>query len=70
MPKMTLELDQLDFDTIQNEIAQRQSRSRRIDPDGPTILPDGESCLAGAVIAEVIRDLNEYRDLYAGKSCG
>jgi hypothetical protein len=39
-----------------------------IDPDGPpksgTILPDGESCLAGAILAECVRDLDEYRTLW------
>lgn len=59
MPKLVLELDQSDFDTIQNEIALRQMRSRKIDPDGPTILPEGASCLAGTLIAEAIRDLND-----------
>lgn len=62
MPKMILELDDLDYDTIQKEIALRQMRSRKIDPNGPTIVPEGESCLAGALIAEAIRDLDDYRD--------
>jgi hypothetical protein len=64
MPKMILELDQLDFDAIQKEIAFRQSRSRNIDPSGSTIIPDGESCLAGSLLAESIRDLNEYRSIF------
>ena len=59
--RMTLELDDLDYATIQKEIAYRQARSRLIDPQGPTIIPDGESCLAGALIAECIRDLTDYR---------
>jgi hypothetical protein len=74
---MTLTLDELDYATIQREIAHRQVRSRwpvgnespgLIDPDGPpksgTILPDGESCLAGAILAECVRDLDEYRTLW------
>lgn len=63
MPKMILELDDLDYATIQKEIAYRQARSRRHYPESPTLVPDGESCLAGALLAEVIRDLNEYRGL-------
>ena len=59
--RMTLELDNLDYATIQWEIAYRQARSRLIDPKGPTLVPDGESCLAGALIAECIRDLTDYR---------
>jgi hypothetical protein len=58
---MTLELDVLDYATIQKEIAYRQARSRLIDPQGPTLVPGGESCLAGALIAEAIRDLIDYR---------
>lgn len=62
--KMELLLDDLDFDTIQAEIAHRQARSRLIAPNSPTILPDGESNLAGAIIAECVRDLAEYRTLW------
>lgn len=63
MPNRRIELilDDLDFDTIQAEIAHRQVRSRAIAPDSPTILPDGDSNLAGAIMAEVVRDLNDYR---------
>jgi hypothetical protein len=60
---MTLTLDELDYATIQREIAHRQARSRAIGDDR-TILPDGESCLAGAVLAECVRDLDEYRALW------
>lgn len=60
---MMLTLDELDYATIQKEIAHYQARSRAIDPKGPTILPDGDSCLAGAIIAESIRSLNEYREI-------
>ena len=62
---MTLTLDELDYAAIQKEIAGRQERSRAIDPDGPTIVPDGNSCLAGAILAECCRDLIDYRDKYA-----
>jgi hypothetical protein len=61
---LTLILDELDHITIQKEIAHRQARSRAIDPDGPTILPDGDSNLAGAIVAEIVRDLWEYRALW------
>ena len=62
MATMTLILDQLDYDAIQEEIAHRQARSRAICPESPTILPDGESNLAGAIVAEMVRDLREYRE--------
>ena len=58
---LVLELDELDWDVIQNELAQRQAER---DADGMYSIPDGDSNLAGAVLAECIRDLNEYRDLY------
>ena len=63
MPRMTLELDEADFGTIQAELTLRQCRGRTRDG---VVLPDSDSCLAGTMLAEVIRDLNEYRDLYAG----
>ncbi|WP_152051588.1 hypothetical protein [Tautonia marina] len=59
---MTLELDEDDYRIIQAEIACRQRRSREAFPGEPTLLPEGESSLAGAILAEVIRDLDEYRD--------
>lgn len=61
---MTLELDEIDYDTIQKEIAHRQARSRVIAPNRPTILPDSGSNLAGAIFAECCMDLIEYRDRY------
>ena len=66
MPNRRIELilDDLDFDTIQAEITHRQVRSRSIAPDSPTILPDGDSNFAGAIMAEVVRDLNDYRALW------
>lgn len=72
MPKriMTLELDELDYDTIQQEITHRQARSRAIAPNSPTILPDGDSNLAGSIFAECCRDLIEYRDLYDAEQSG
>lgn len=58
---IVLELDEADYDTIQREIAHRQARMR--DAHG-TILPDGDSNLAGAILAEVVRDIEEYRSLF------
>ena len=57
---ITLELDEEDWDTIQREFAKQQSNR---DEDGP-LLPDGTSNMAGAMIAEAIRNLDEYRSLY------
>ena len=66
MPKreIVLILDEDDWDTIQNEFAQRQA-DRMDDGEGGTrpILPEGESNDAGAMVAEIIRDLDEYRSL-------
>ena len=72
---LTLTLDEPDYATIQAEIARRQlvrwpdgnASPGLIDPNGPaksgTIMPDGDSCLAGTLIAEMVRDLDEYRGL-------
>jgi hypothetical protein len=58
---MELILDDADFDAIQGEIARRQMAPAGRWPEGGTILPDGESNLAGALVAEMVRDLGEYR---------
>lgn len=55
-------LDELDYDTIQNELARRQA-VRFPDGTGP-IVPDGDSNLAGAMLAEAIRDIDEYRSIF------
>lgn len=60
MRTITLVLDEDDWNTIQGEIARKQSFR---DGDGP-ILPEGTSNLAGACIAEAIRDLEEYRAIW------
>ena len=52
--RVELVFDELDYDAIQNEIALRQK--------GNTI-PDGESDVMAAVLADCIRDLEEYRVL-------
>jgi hypothetical protein len=59
---ITLVLDDLDYDLIQAEFSHRQVRSRTIDPTGETIVPEGDSNLAGALVAEIVRDLHDYRD--------
>lgn len=63
MRTITLELDEDDWNAIQKEIAIRQSRR---DKDGP-LLPDGESNMVGAMLAEVVRDLEEYRAAWEGE---
>ena len=54
--KIVLEVDELDYQAIQTEFAKRQGQRRP--------LPEGESDLAGAMVAEAIRDLDEYRALW------
>lgn len=61
--RIELILDDDDFNAIQAEITHRQMRSRWDDAEGGTVLPEGESNLAGALLAEVIRDLDDHRDL-------
>lgn len=58
MKTMKLTLDELDYAAIQEEISLRQVQGRT------TTLPDRNSCLAGSMIAEMVRDLREYRDLF------
>jgi hypothetical protein len=59
--RLVLELDEDDYRDIQREITRRQVRSRVALGEPLTeSLPDGESNLAGAVLAEVVRDLWEY----------
>ncbi len=60
MRTITLELDEDDWDSIQGEIARRQVNR---DKDGP-LLPDGESNMVGAMLAEAVRDLQEYRAIW------
>lgn len=58
--------DELDYDTIQNELAKRQA-CRWPDGSGP-IVPDGDSNLQGVMIAESIRDLDEYRSMFNARN--
>ena len=55
---MTFVVDEDDYSTIQAEIAKRQAEGRT------GVLPEGESDLVGSHIAEMIRDLDDYRSLY------
>lgn len=64
MPTMTLTLDDDDYAAIQRAITHYQTTQRWDDEEGGVMLPDGESCLAGAILAECCRDLEEYRALY------
>ena len=52
--QVILQLDEDDARVWHEEVSARQ-RIRRP-------LPDGESNTAGAMVAEIIRDLNEYRE--------
>jgi hypothetical protein len=49
----TVTFDDLDNEAFLEEIALRKGRP----------VPDGESCELGTHIAEMVRDLREYRDL-------
>lgn len=64
--RIELMLDPEDFDTIQTEILLRQTREQWDDEEGGPVLPEGDSNLPGAILAEVVRDLDEYRALYEG----
>ncbi len=59
MRKILLELDEADAETVDGYIADYQARNQAA--DGGTIVPDGDSNLAGAIMAECVRDLLEYR---------
>lgn len=59
--KIVLELDDLDYDCFQAEVARYQATKRTADG---VLLPDGESNLVGAVVCELIRDLLDCRDLH------
>lgn len=60
MRTITLELDEDDWNTIQSELARQQTFR---DSNGP-VLPDGDSNMVGAMIAEAIRNLEEYRSIW------
>ena len=54
MRKMVLELDELDYDAVQMAITRRQCFR---------IMPEGQSNVAGAVLAEICRGWMEFIDL-------
>jgi hypothetical protein len=58
MRRLVLELDEDDWDAIQEAIARRQAWRHA---DGGPLLPDGESNTAGAVLAEICRGWVEYQ---------
>lgn len=64
MKKIILELDDLDHEAISGYIASYQAESRKAFPGQPTMLPDGDSNLAGAIMAECVRNLLEYRAIW------
>lgn len=53
-----LEVDDLDYETIMGEICRHEAMSPLPDADGGNV--------NGRVVAELIRDLCEYRDFYEG----
>jgi hypothetical protein len=61
--RIELLLDDDDFDTIEAEIARYQARNRWHDDEGGTLLPEGESNLPGAILAELLRELGECREI-------
>lgn len=55
--RITMTLDQQDYETVRRELEFRRDR----------VEPDGDSCTVGTKIAEMIRDLDEYRDKSMGE---
>ncbi len=62
--RIELLCDDMDFDFIQRTFARKQAAHHRA--FGETILPDGESNFAGAMVAELLRELDELRAITAG----
>jgi hypothetical protein len=60
--RLTLSLDEDDARAVHEAIARYQQRSRW--PEGGTLLPDGESDQAGAVLAEICRG---WLEMYGAK---
>ena len=59
MKTIILELDEIDYQDVMSEIARHEAMSP---------LPDGRGNVNGRVVAELVRDLREYRDLYDSES--
>ena len=58
---ITLELDDDDYATIMAEVELRRFQDAE---NGESTMPDGDSDEIGAVIAEAIRDIDDYRAMY------
>lgn len=63
---VTMDMDEFDFKTLLEETKEREKRSKALGL-AETLLPDGDSDETGAIVAECIRDLNEYRQLSAAR---
>ncbi len=59
MATLTLILDEDDSRAVHEAIAKRQQESRW--PEGGVLLPEGESDLPGAIIAEICRAYVDYK---------
>lgn len=59
MPEIILILDEFDYETVRTEIDFRNGDE---EPGG--LPPEGESNAVGAIVAQLVREINEYRDLY------
>lgn len=64
---IVLNLDEDDYNSIQEAIAKRQAYGRNLpDSNGQKIMPDGDSNIAGAVLAEICRGWIELLDSARG----
>lgn len=59
MRQIILDCDATDYADIQKEFALRQ----QCRDDRGTLVPDGDSNLSAAMVAEMVRDLEEYRSI-------
>lgn len=62
MRTITLDLDELDYNAVQNAMARRQNFGRHLLGCTDGIMPDGDSNRAGAVVAEICRGWMEMLD--------
>ena len=60
--KLLIEVDEQDESAILNAIAQWQAKSHAA--FGETMLPEGQSDIRGATLAEICREHEEYRSLW------
>ena len=62
LTKKSLTLDADDDRSINEAIATYQATHRWKDEQGGVLLPEGESCIAGAILGEICRDwLDQWR---------